>query len=90
MLEWVVFLVLTFFIIIMETNVEVQKQRGDGTGIGVILGIILALVVILVFLVYGIPGLRDKEENKNIDIQVPDKIDVNVGGSGGNGQSPTY
>ncbi len=59
-------------------------QSESGSGVGVVVGVILAIVVLALLAVYGIPALRGTAPQNGTNIQVPDKIDVNVAPAAGN------
>ncbi len=51
------------------------STEGSGSGLGVILGVILGIIIVvlfLMFLIYGLPLLRDKPTTTN------DAINVNL------------
>lgn len=52
-------------------------ERGDSSGVGIILGVILAVVLIALFFVYGLPAMRGATPSGST-INVPDKVDVNI------------
>lgn len=53
-----------------------QNASDSGSSAGLIIGIILAAVLVFLFFAYGLPALR--ERNSGTNINVPDRIDVNV------------
>ncbi len=58
---------------------EVIHEHGETTtdsGMGLIIGFILVLLLTFLFFYYGLPVLRST--NSSPQINVPDKIDVNV------------
>ncbi len=70
----------------MATIINNPGERVDsGSGVGVILGIILVILIAILLVVFGVPGFRGNTSNpapaKTTNIQVPDKINVEVGGS---------
>ncbi len=56
------------------------NNSGDGSGAAgaVITGVVIILLVILFFM-YGLPRIRG---NSTTQVNVPDHIDVNTGGTG--------
>jgi hypothetical protein len=55
---------------------------GDsGAGTGIILAVIILLVLAMVF-VFGIPFMRGAATNSSPQVNIPDKVDVNVQGGG--------
>lgn len=47
----------------------------SGGGMGFLAGIVLLVVVVFLFIIYGLPALR---QSAGPQINVPDKVDVNV------------
>jgi len=50
----------------------------NGSGMGFLVGIILIVVVVFLFFYYGLPVLRGALVGSAPQVNVPDKIDVNV------------
>ena len=59
----------------MTTVVNTPAPSDSGNGIGLILGIALILFLGFLFFVYGLPMMRSRVAPQ---VNVPDKIDVNV------------
>ena len=59
----------------MATVVNNPGNNNSGNGIVMILGLIVILVIAFLFFVYGLPMLRQSAAPQ---INVPDKIEVNV------------
>lgn len=62
-------------VINMATIVNTPGSGGDGGGSGFLLGVIVLLVVVFIFIFYGLPMLR---QSSTPQVNVPDKVDVNV------------
>lgn len=75
----------------MTTVVNNPPPSSDGgSGAGLIIGIVIAIVVVALLLIFGLPALRGTPQTNNgpaappvpqeqgLDVNVPDKIDVNV------------
>jgi hypothetical protein len=59
--------------------------RDSGSGLGVVLGVLIAIVVIVLLIVFAVPAIRGSRSG-GTNINVPDKVqlDVNSGGQQGN------
>ncbi len=59
-----------------------NPDQGDSSGSsgGWIVAIIVLLVVVVLFFIYGLPSIRNG--NKGTTVNVPDKVQVDVNGSG--------
>ncbi len=60
-----------------------NPSSDTGGGAGVLLGIIVAVIIITLFFVYALPGLRGLSRSGGTNINVPDKVDINVNKSAG-------
>ena len=58
-------------------NTPPAQKSGDN-GMGFLLGIIVLIVVVVLFLVYGLPYVRNLTGGNGVQINVPKSIDVNV------------
>ncbi len=63
----------------------------DGGGMGMVIGAIVLILILILFFVYGLPALRGGgATNDGTDVNIPDKVDVNVstpsGDTGGTAQ----
>lgn len=56
-------------------NPPVQKESGEG--MGMIIGLVVILVLGYLFIMYGIPALRQMQFGSQ-QINIPSKIDVNI------------
>ena len=67
-----------------------NPDSGDhsGGGAGMIIGAVILVLVLIIFFVYGLPAIRGT--NKGTTVNVPDKIDVNVGGGGSSSSGNSY
>lgn len=54
------------------------NSDGEGNGMGFLVGIILLIIVVVLFFSYGLPVLRNSASNSAPQINVPDKVDVNL------------
>lgn len=52
-------------------------QKESGGGMGMIIGLVVILVLGYLFIIYGIPALRQMQFGSP-QINIPSKIDVNV------------
>jgi hypothetical protein len=66
----------------MATIVNNPGNGNSGNSMGLILGVILILVFVFLFIVYVVPLVR--QSMGPTQVNVPDKIDVNVQQGGGN------
>lgn len=63
----------------MATIVNTTPAQTDsGNGTGFLLGVILLLAFIVLFLIYGLPLLTQSFSAAGPQVNVPDKINVNV------------
>lgn len=53
-------------------------QKSGGNGSGFLLGVIVLIVFVVLFLVYGLPYVRNLTGGSGVQVNIPDKIDVNV------------
>lgn len=81
-----------------------QPDTANSAGMGMMIGAILLIVVVLAVFFYGIPMMRQQApaqvpavqnntmpapaESSGTDINIPDKIDVNVNQDGGSQSNP--
>lgn len=49
-----------------------------GGGMGMIIGAIVLVLVLVLLFVYGIPALRNSSNSGGTEVNIPDKVDVNV------------
>ncbi len=54
------------------------SSDNSGGALGMIFGIIVILVLVYLGYVYGLPAVRQMQQSGGVQINVPDKIDVNV------------
>lgn len=64
-------------------HVHERTNTHDGGGTGLIMGVILLLVVAFLLFYYGIPALN-RVGTSTPQINVPEKVDVNVNQGQGN------
>jgi hypothetical protein len=50
----------------------------DSGGMGMIIGAIVLVLILVLFFIYGLPALRGNNGSTGNQINVPDKVDVNV------------
>lgn len=50
----------------------------SGGGAGIIVGVIIAIVLIALFVVYGLPALRNTNSETGTEVNLPENIDVNI------------
>ena len=63
----------------MATIINNPSGEQDTTGgAGLIIGIVVAIILFFIFIVYGIPALRGSTRSNSTNINVPDKINVDV------------
>lgn len=61
-----------------------EASSGGGNAVALIVGILIAVVLVFLFIVYGLPAMRGANNPTEggitvpTNIQVPDKIDVNI------------
>jgi len=48
------------------------------SGWGFAIGLIILVVLVILFFVYGLPAIRGENEKNNTEINVPDRINVNL------------
>lgn len=63
----------------MATIVNNPGNSESGNGMGMIVGIIFILIIVFLFFIYGLPMIR---QSSTPQVNVPEKIDVNVQGTG--------
>lgn len=56
----------------------------SNSGVGIIVGVVLAIVILFLFFSYALPAMRGNNGGTNVNI--PEKVDVNVNGSTGQTQ----
>lgn len=59
----------------MVTVVNNPGNENPNNGMGMIVGVIIVLALVLLFFVYGLPMLR---QSASPQINVPNKVDVNL------------
>jgi hypothetical protein len=57
---------------------DYRSYDRDGSGLGTMLAVIIALAVLFLLLFYGLPLLRGAANTTSPQVNVPEKIDVNV------------
>ncbi len=62
----------------MTTVVNTPSSSDSNGGMGFFLGALLLIVVFFLFFVYGLPLLRSSSGIGTPQINVPDKVDVNI------------
>ena len=62
----------------MATVINNPSSDTNGGGLSVILGIIVAVIIIALFFLYALPALRGVGRSNGTNINVPDKVDINV------------
>ncbi len=63
----------------MATIINNPDSGGGGGGsAGTIIGIVVAIIIIALFFLYGLPALRGTDRNNTTNIEVPDRIQVDV------------
>ena len=62
----------------MAEVVHEHSSGDNGSGMGFFMGMVLLVIVLLLFFFYGLPILRNMTSNSVTNINVPDKVDVNV------------
>jgi hypothetical protein len=66
----------------MATIVNTPAQAADtDSGMGFLLGVVVLVALFFLFMLYGLPAMRQSMPSNEViapQIQVPDKIDVNV------------
>lgn len=67
--------------VIREREIHDVHSEGNGAGWAVAALVVIALVL---FLIFGLPALRSTDTG-GTNVNIPDQIDVNVGGSGQGG-----
>lgn len=58
---------------------DIHHHDESGSGWAVAAIVIIALIL---FLIFGLPALRGGESDGGANINIPDTVDVNVGGGG--------
>ncbi|MBI4134985.1 MAG: hypothetical protein HY471_02680 [Candidatus Sungbacteria bacterium] len=61
---------------IHEHHEHHHEDRGDGAGL--MLGIVMLVVLVALFLVYGLPYVRNSLRGDGSQINVPDRVRVDV------------
>lgn len=59
----------------MATVVNNPGSSNSNSGMGMILGVIVILVIVFLFFIYGLPAIQ---QSSTPQINVPEKIDVNI------------
>lgn len=67
---------------VREREVHDVHHEGSGSGWAIAAVVIIALILLLIF---GLPALRGVAPDGGTNVNIPDEIDVNVGGGGGTG-----
>lgn len=57
---------------------EHTTDSSNNSGMGFFMGMVLIVVVLLLIFYFGLPYLRNAASNSGSQINVPDKIDVNI------------
>jgi hypothetical protein len=68
-------------------------DSGSGMGVGMVIGIIVVIAIIVLFFVFfgfgGQPTTQPESGNNGgVNLEIPDEIDVNVGGLEGGAPAP--
>jgi hypothetical protein len=63
---------------------EVHHEHGEsgGGGMGFLLGVIVLVVFAALFLVYGLPYIQNSMRGGGTNINIPDKINIDVNRGG--------
>lgn len=59
-------------------NNAAPAPAADSGGMGFLLGVIVLIVFVFLMIMYGLPILRNSIGTASPQINVPDKVDVNV------------
>ncbi|MDP3963339.1 MAG: hypothetical protein Q8Q39_02475 [bacterium] len=63
----------------MPTIINNPPGSGDSGGsAGLIIGILVIIVIVALFFIYALPAIR---ENSGTDINIPEKIEIDVNGT---------
>lgn len=62
----------------MATIINTPAADNSGSGMGFFFGIVLLIIFVLLVFLYGIPYVQRTMRSSTPQIQVPEKIDVNV------------
>lgn len=62
----------------MTTVVNNPAPSNESNGMGFMVGVVLLVIFGIAFFYWGIPALRSVNQQQVPQINVPDKIDVNV------------
>lgn len=62
----------------MAQTQDVVHHTTDSSGTNFLLGVILLIVALFLFFYYGLPMIQGMTTQQQPQIQVPDKVDVNV------------
>jgi hypothetical protein len=79
----------------MATIINTPRTADEGTGTGVVIGILAVVLLVILFLLFGLPYLRDRgvpqtgNGGANINVQLPDTGSTNPSGSASGGTSGT-
>ena len=70
----------------MTTIVNTPRSGESDSGLGLILGIIIAIALVVLFIVYGLPALRNnqapaEQPGTNINVTLPSDNSGNTGGA---------
>jgi hypothetical protein len=66
----------------MATVVNQPPNQPSDSGMGFLIGIILLLIVGILLIYFGVPALRQQQPAAPTEIQVPDRIDVDINNGG--------
>lgn len=73
----------------MATIINNPNSDGEGTGgsMGMVFGIVIAIAIIVLFVVYGLPALRNSNTQRSgTQVNVPESVDVNLNDNTGSGK----
>lgn len=54
------------------------NNNSNNNGMGFLLGAIALIVFVVIFFIYVFPYIRNMSGNGGIEVNIPDKVDVNI------------